>query len=97
MATATISVPLSTKVADAEKRRFVETCDTIGASPSNALLMLVSAFNGRGGFSFDPSNPNGYSLETLAAMGDAVNGRVSGPYKTNEEMWAAVFDGAGEQ
>ena len=97
MATATISAPLSTKVTDAEKKRFVETCDTIGTSPSNALRMFVSAFNRRGGFPFDPSNPNGYSRETLAAMDDAVNGRVSGPYKTNEEMWAAVFDGAGEQ
>ena len=97
MATATISAPLSTKVTDAEKKRFVETCDAIGTSPSNALRMFVSAFNRRGGFPFDPSNPNGYSRETLAAMDDAVNGRVSGPYKTNEEMWAAVFDGAGEQ
>ena len=48
-------------------------------------------------FPFGLSSPNGYSLETLAAMSDAVNGRVSGPYKPNEEMWAAVFDDDGEQ
>lgn len=96
MASATISAPLSTKVTDAEKRRFVETCDAIGTSPSNALRMFVSAFNRRGGFPFDPSNPNGYSSETLAATDDATNGRVSGPYKTNKEMWAAVFDDSGE-
>lgn len=96
MASAAINAPLSTKVTDAEKRRFVETCDAIGTSPSNALRMFVSAFNRRGGFPFDPSNPNGYSSETLAAMDDAVNGRISGPYKTNKEMWAAVFDDSGE-
>lgn len=92
MATATISAPLSTKVTDVEKKRFLETCDEIGTSPSNALRMFVSAFNRRGGFPFDPSNPNGFSRETLAAMDDAANGRVSGPYKTNSDMWAAIFD-----
>lgn len=42
-------------------------------------------------------NKERYSSEALTAMGDAINGRVSGPYKTNEEMWAAVFDDDGEQ
>lgn len=92
MATAAISAPLSTKVTQEEKKRFVETCDEIGTSPSNALRMFVSAFNRRGGFPFDPSNPNGFSRETLQAMDDAVNGRVEGPFKTNREMWDAIFD-----
>ena len=52
MTTAAISAPLSTKVTGAEKKRFVETCDAIGTSPSNALHMFVSAFNRRGGGSF---------------------------------------------
>lgn len=74
MTTAAISAPLSTKVTGAEKKRFVETCDAIGTSPSNALHMFVSAFNRRGGgFLFGPSNPNGFSGETLAAMDDAVS------------------------
>ena len=93
MATATISAPLSTKVTVAEKKRFIETCDEIGTSPSNALRMFVSAFNRRGGFPFDPSNPNGFSRETLDAMYDAANGRVAGPFKTNEDMWSSIFDG----
>lgn len=92
MATTTVTAPLSTKVTDAEKHRFVEICDAIGTSPSNALRMFVSAFNRRGGFPFDPSSPNGFSRETLAAMDDAMNGRVSGPYKTNDAMWSAIFD-----
>lgn len=93
MATALVNAPLSTKVTDSEKRTFVQTCDMIGTSPSNALRMFVSAFNRRGGFPFDPSNPNGFSKETLAAMADADAGRVFGPYKTNEEMWSSIFDG----
>lgn len=82
---------LSTKVTEPEKRAFVETCNTIGTSPSNALRMFVSAFNRRGGFPFDPSNPAGLPEETLAAMEDAEAGRVSGPFATNEEMWASIF------
>lgn len=92
MAASAVNAPLSTKVTDAEKRRFVETCDEIGTTPSNALRMFVSAFNRRGGFPFDTANPSGFSRQTLAAMDDAAEGRVSGPYKTNAEMWAAVFD-----
>lgn len=71
------------------------TCEQIGTSPSNALRMFVSAFNRRGGFPFDPSNPNGFSRETLEAMDDIAAGRVSGPYKSNSEMWAAIFDEEG--
>lgn len=92
MTTSAVNAPLSTKVTDAEKKRFVETCDEIGTTPSNALRMFVSAFNRRGGFPFDTANPGGFSRQTLAAMDDAAEGRVSGPYKTNADMWAAVFD-----
>ena len=93
MATALVNAPLSTKVTDSEKQTFVRTCDMIGTSPSNALRMFVSAFNRRGGFPFDPANPNGFSKETIEAMAEANAGKVSGPYKTNEEMWASIFDG----
>ena len=53
--------------------------------------MFVSAFNRRGGFPFDPSNPCGFSPDTLAAMDDAATGRnLSGPYRTVKEAMAAL-------
>ena len=82
--------PLSCKLRPEEKRAFIATCESIGTSPSNALRMFVSAFNRRGGFPFDPSNPCGFSAETLAAMDDAAEGRVSGPYGSVREMMAAL-------
>ena len=78
MSTKTLE-PISAKIKSDEKRIFLETCESIGTSPSNAIRMFVSAFNKRGGFPFDPSNPLDFSEETLAAMDDAVAGRVSGP------------------
>lgn len=92
MATAAVSSALSTKVTSDEKRKFIETCNSIGTSPSNALRMFVSAFNSRGGFPFDSANPNGYSYETIKAMQDALSGRAVGPFKTNEEMWSSIFN-----
>lgn len=92
MATAPANAPVVGKVTDAEKSKFVATCESIGTTPSNAIRMFVSAFNRRGGFPFDPSNPYGFSAETLKAMDDAVNHRTVGPFKTNEEMWASIFD-----
>ncbi len=92
MSGALATAPLSTKVSEVEKARFLETCDDIGTSPSNALRMFVSAFNKRGGFPFDPSNPYGFSRETMEAMEDAANGRTIGPFNSNEEMWAALLD-----
>lgn len=71
MATRTME-PVSTKLRPDEKRAFLETCDSIGTSPSNALRMFVSAFNRRGGYPFDPSNSYGFNAETLAAMDDAA-------------------------
>lgn len=52
--------------------------------------MFVSAFNKRGGFPFDPSNPQGLSADTMAAIKDAEAGRVSGPYATVEDMMSAL-------
>ena len=89
MATQTMEA-MSTKLRPEEKRVFLETCESIGTSPSNALRMSVSAFNRRGGFPFDPSNPYGFNAETLAAMDDAAAGRVSGPYDTVSDMMAAL-------
>lgn len=89
MATRTME-PVSTKLRPDEKRAFLETCDSIGTSPSNVLRMFVSAFNRRGGFPFDPSNSYGFNAETLAAMDDAAAGRVSGPYDTVSDMIAAL-------
>jgi len=53
--------------------------------------LFVSAFNRRGSFPFDPSNPYGFSPETLAAMDDAAAGRnLSGPHRTVKEVMAAL-------
>lgn len=83
--------PISAKLRQDEKDIFQKTCDAIGTSPSNAIRMFVSAFNKRGGFPFDPSNPYGFNAETLRAMDDAVTGNeVSGPYQTTEELFAAL-------
>ena len=89
MATA-IMEPVSTKLRAEEKRLFLETCESIGTSPSNALRMFVSAFNKRGGFPFDPTNPLGFNAETLAAIDDAAAGRVTGPFSSVNEMLASL-------
>lgn len=82
---------ISIKLSKSEKDRFLAVCGEIGVSPSDAIHMFVSAFNRRGGFPFDPSNPYGFSRETLAAMDDAVTGRnLSGPYHTVKEAMAAL-------
>ena len=86
--TTAVMEPISTKLRADEKRLFVETCESIGTSPSNAIRMFVAAFNKRGGFPFDPSNPMGFSVATMAAIEDAAAGRVSGPYTTVEDMLA---------
>lgn len=83
-------VSISAKLRPDEKRLFTKTCESIGTSPSNAIRMFVSAFNKRGGFPFDPSNPYGFNEETLQAMEDAADGRVSGPYSSADEMIAAL-------
>lgn len=46
------------------------------------------------GFLSDPTNPCGFSQETLVAMDDAVTGRnLSGPYHTVREAMAALEEG----
>ena len=75
MTTTAVMEPISSKLRHDEKQAFIETCDSIGTTPSNAIRMFVSAFNRRGGFPFDPSNPCGFSADTLAAMDDAAEGR----------------------
>ena len=57
MAIAATTESVSAKLRKDEKDRFSAICDEIGTSPSNAIRMFVSAFNRRGGFPFDPSNP----------------------------------------
>lgn len=89
MATA-IMEPMSTKLRAEEKKLFVETCENIGTSPSNAIRMFVSAFNKRGGFPFDPANPLGFNAETLAAIDDAAAGSVTGPFSSVDELLASL-------
>lgn len=87
----TAMAPISAKLRQDEKDAFQKTCEAIGTSPSNAIRMFVSAFNKRGGFPFDPSNPYGFNAETFRAMDDAVTGRnLSKPFDTVEEMLAAL-------
>ena len=89
--TATATESISAKLRKDEKDRFSVICDEIGTSPSNAIRMFVSAFNRRGGFPFDPSNPYGFDAETHAAMDDAVVGRnLSGPYRSVKEAMDAL-------
>lgn len=91
MSTMATTESISAKLRKDEKDRFTMTCEGIGTSPSNAIRMFVSAFNRRGGFPFDPSNPYGFSADTLAAMDDAVTGRnLSGPYDSVKEALAAL-------
>lgn len=92
MATATMDA-ITAKVKRSEKNQFAKTCDEIGTTPSNAIRMFVSAFNRRGGFPFDPSNPYGFNDETLKAMKDAEEGvNLSGPFKSVDEMFEALED-----
>lgn len=91
MPTVAATESISAKLRKDEKERFTAACEEIGTSPSNAIRMFVSAFNRRGGFPFDPSNPYGFSPETLAAMDDDATGRgLSDPYRTVKEAIAAL-------
>lgn len=89
MATTTME-PVSTKLKPEEKKLFIETCEGIGTSPSNAIRMFVSAFNKRGGFPFDPSNPLGLNAQTLAAIDDAAAGRVTGPFSNVDDVFESL-------
>ena len=91
MPTVAATESISAKLRKDEKERFTAVCEEIGTSPSNAIRMFVSAFNRRGGFPFDPSNPYGFSPETLAAMDDDATGRgLSDPYRTVKEAIAGL-------
>ncbi|MDR0432584.1 MAG: type II toxin-antitoxin system RelB/DinJ family antitoxin [Bifidobacteriaceae bacterium] len=84
--------PITAKLKPDEKREFLRVADRIGTTPSNAIRIFVAAFNRRGGFPFDPSNPLGYNRQTLAAMEDAALGRdLSGPYGSAREARAAIL------
>ncbi len=88
---ATTMGPVSAKLGRDEKAMFAQVCDSIAATPTNAIRVFVSAFDKRGGSSFGPSNPYGFNAETLAAMSDAANGvNLSGPYATVDEMLKAL-------
>lgn len=87
MATTTMET-ITAKVKNNEKALFTKTCEEIGTSPSNAVRMFVSAFNKRGGFPFDTSNPCGFNEETLEAMREASEGRnLIGPFDSVDDMF----------
>ncbi len=54
MATVVAYESVSAKLRMDEKGRFIVITDEIGASPSNAIRMLVFASNRQGGLPFDP-------------------------------------------
>ena len=90
MATATMGT-ITAKIKDSEKLLFAQTCDEIGTSPSNAIRMFISAFNKRGGFPFDSSNPYGFNEETLVAMKEASEGKnLTGPFDSVDKMFAEL-------
>jgi len=78
---------ITAKLRDDEKRTFLQIAESIGTTPSNAIRMFVAAFNKRGGFPFDPSNPYGFNQETISAMEDAATGRnLKGPFDTAADL-----------
>lgn len=72
---ATASSPMTIRAKPDEREAFELICDSIGTTSANAVRMFVSAFNKQGVFPFDPSNPYGFSTETLQTMDDAAHGR----------------------
>ena len=85
----TTMVPITAKIKEEEKDEFVSIAESIGTTPSNAIRMFISAFNKRGGFPFDSSNPYGFNKETLKAMSDAAEGHnLSEAFDSVEEMMA---------
>ena len=85
----TTMVPITAKINEEEKNEFINITESIGTTPSNAIRMFISAFNKRGGFPFDSSNPYGFNNETLKAMSDAAEGRnLSKAFDSLEEMMA---------
>lgn len=91
MGATAVMEPISSKLRHDEKKTFLETCEAIGTTPSNAIRMFVSAFNRRGGFPFDSANPYGFSADTLQAMEDAAEGRnLSGPFHGVDELMTAL-------
>ena len=91
MPSSTTMEPISSKLRRDEKQTFIETCEAIGTTPSNAIRMFVSAFNRRGGFPFDSANPYGYSAETITAMEDVEAERdLSGPFDSVADAIASL-------
>jgi DNA-damage-inducible protein J len=82
------SVPVVAKVPESEKALFTQLTHDLGTTPSNAIRMFIAAFNRRGAFPFDVSNPLGYGEETMVAMRDVAQGKnVSGRFKSVEELF----------
>lgn len=91
MVVAAATESISAKLRKDEKDRLSAICDEISTSPSNSIRMFVFAFNRCGDFPLDPSNPYGFSLEALVAMGGAATGgNLSGPYRTAREATVAL-------
>lgn len=89
--TSTAMEPITAKLRHEEKTAFSAVCESIGTTPSNAIRIFASAFDKRGGFPFDPSNPYEFTPETLAAMDDAAYKRnLSGPFDSLDDMFASL-------
>lgn len=87
----TTLTPITAKVLPEEKKLFAETTRHIGTTPSNAIRMFIAAFNNRGAFPFDISNPYGFNAETLQAIDDSAYDRnMSRQFDDIEEMIAVL-------
>lgn len=90
---ATTMVPITAKLKEEEKEEFLQIAESIGTTPSNAIRMFVAAFNKRGGFPFDSSNPYGFNKGTLQAMRDAKEGRnLSESFDSVDALMADLDD-----
>ena len=79
------------KVPEADKEQFTKLTARLGTTPSNAIRMFITAFNQRGAFPFDLSQPryNATTEEALREAQDIVDGKVTVPaYASFEDLLA---------
>lgn len=85
--------PISSRIPAEEKTTFVQACEAIGTTPSNAIRMFVRAFNEYQGFPFDTSHPYKLSAEAEASLREAENEIANGTakrYKSVDELRAEL-------
>lgn len=81
MATAAVLEPISSRIPADEKTTFIEACEEIGTTPSNAIRMFIRAFNTYRGFPFDTSQPYRLSAEAERSYEEAKAAIANGTAK----------------